>query len=212
MPKATGLTAPQFAGDDVEILQRDDLYRGFFRAEKVTLRHRLFRDSQWSQPLTREIVYHKEAVGVLLYDPVRDEIALVEQFRIGAMSEPTGPWCLEVVAGMVEAGETPIEVARRELVEEAGIEQVELSYIGNYLASPGGCDEKLHLYCGICDLAGAGGIFGLAEEHEDIKVHVLAAEAVLASLYSGRWNNPAALITLQWLQYNRPSLIQRVED
>lgn len=201
------MTKAQFARDDVEILARQDLYRGFFRAEKVTLRHRLFRDGQWSRPLTREIVYHKEAVGVLLYDPARDEVALVEQFRIGAMAEPGGPWCLEVVAGMVEAGESPEQVARRELMEEAGIGQVELRYIGNYLASPGGCDEKLHLYCGICDLAGAGGIFGLAEENEDIKVHVLPAETVFANLYTERWNNPAALITLQWLQYNRPSLI-----
>ncbi|MDO3387883.1 NUDIX domain-containing protein [Gilvimarinus sp. SDUM040013] len=207
MPK----TAPQFALADVEILARQGLYRGFFRAEKVTLRHRLFRDSQWSQPLSREIVYHKEAVGVLLYDPARDEIALVEQFRIGAMAEASGPWCLEVVAGMVEAGEVPDEVARRELMEEAGIDQVELNYIGNYLASPGGCDEKLHLYCGVCDLANAGGIFGLAEENEDIKVHVLAADEVFATLFTGRWNNPAALITLQWLQYNRESLIKRCE-
>lgn len=202
-PGASTKACPQFGLDDVEVLDRQELYRGFFRAERVSLRHRLFRDGSWCQPLTREIVYHSEAVGVLLYDRERDWLALVEQYRIGAMAEPTGPWCLEVVAGMVEPGEQPDNVARRELMEEAGISEVTLEPIGNYLASPGGCDEKLHLYCGFCDLGEAGGIFGLAEENEDIKVHVLPAEQVLNQLYSGRWNNPAALITLQWLQWYR---------
>ena len=198
--------APAFGRDDVEVVARQDLYRGFFRAEAVQLRHRLFRTGEWSEPMRREILYRGEAVGVVLYDPARDEVALVEQFRLGALDEPQGPWRLEVVAGMVEPGETPLDVARRELVEEAGIEQVELSYIGNYLASPGGCDEKLHLYCGLCDLTGVGGIFGLPEEHEDIKVHVLAADEVFAALYTARCNNPAALIGLQWLQLNRERL------
>lgn len=198
--------APVFARNDVEVIDRQELYRGFFHAEAVQLRHRLFRTREWSEPMRREILYRGEAVGVVLYDPARDEVALVEQFRVGALDEPQGPWCLEVVAGMVEPGETPLDVARRELVEEAGIEQVELSYIGNYLASPGGCDEKLHLYCGLCDLTGVGGVFGLPEEHEDIKVHVLAAADVFAELYTGRCNNPAALIGLQWLQLNRERL------
>ncbi|WP_020207855.1 NUDIX domain-containing protein [Gilvimarinus chinensis] len=210
MSKSPDLAPPVFNRDDVNITEREELYRGFFHAERVRLCHRQFRTGEWGESLTRELVHHKEAVGVLLYDPARDELALVEQFRIGALEEKAGPWCLEVVAGMVEPGETPPEVARRELLEEAGVETVELRYIGNYLASPGGCDEKLHLYIGLCDLTDAGGIFGLAEEHEDIKVHVLPAAEVLESLYTGRWNNPAALITLQWLAMNRQSLMSEV--
>lgn len=201
-----GCATAQFAREDVEILARRDLYRGFFRAEQVQLRHRLFRTGQWSAAIKREILYRGEAVAVVLYDPARDEIALVEQFRLGALDEPQGPWRLEVVAGMLEPGEAPLDVARRELIEEAGLEQVELSYIGNCLASPGGCDEKLHLYCGLCDLTEAGGIFGLPDEHEDIKLHVLAADEVFATLYTDRCNNPAALISLQWLQLNRERL------
>lgn len=209
MSKSPEQSSAEFDRDDVDIIDREELYRGFFQAERVRLRHRQFRTGDWGEPLTRELVHHKEAVGVLLYDPSRDELALVEQFRIGALEEKSGPWCLEVVAGMVEAGETPVDVARRELVEEAGIDEVELRYIGNYLASPGGCDEKLHLYCGICDLSNAGGIFGLPEEHEDIKVHVLAAPKVLDTLYTGRWNNPAALITLQWLAMHRSQILEQ---
>ncbi len=206
----SNLAPPVFNRDDVEIMERKPLYRGFFHADEVILRHRQFTNGEWGEPMSREIVYRPRAVGVLLYDPRRDELALVEQFRIGALRDESGPWCLEVVAGMMEEGETAEEVARRELVEEAGIHEVELRYIGNYRASPGGCDEKLYLYIGLCDLTDAGGVFGLPEEHEDIKTHVLSAERVLDSLYTGRWNNPAALITLQWLAMNRQQLMQEV--
>jgi ADP-ribose pyrophosphatase len=118
---------------------------------------------------------------------------------------------MEVVAGMVEAGELPEDVARRELVEEANIAAVDLEFICNYLPSPGGSDEKMHLYCAACDLSQAGGIHGLAEEHEDIKVHVLSADAVLAELLLGRFKNAALLICLLWLQINRPRLCGKID-
>ncbi len=204
-PSSSRMGTSQFTTADAEVLEREELYSGFFRAEKVRLRHRLFAGG-WSNPMNREMLYRGPAVGVLLYDPVADRVALVEQFRVGALHEPAGPWCLEVVAGMVEAGETPEAVAHRELQEEAGVTGVVLEYIGNYLSSPGGCDEKLHMYCGIVDLKGVGGIHGLPEENEDIQVHLFSSEEVFAELYTGRCNNPAALITLQWLQLNRDRL------
>src|SRR5690606_24812325 len=82
---------PDFTKEDVEILQCETLYQGFFRAEKMTLRHRLFRGG-WTTPMAREIFVRGEAVGVLLYDKARDLIGLVEQFRIGALAEPHTPW------------------------------------------------------------------------------------------------------------------------
>lgn len=202
---------PGFTRDDVEILQRETLYQGFFRAEKITLRHKLFRGG-WTTPMAREIFLRGEAVGVLLYDKARDLIGLVEQFRVGALVGQQTPWCLEVVAGMVEAGESPDEVARRELFEEAAVEQVQLEYICNYLPSPGGSDEKMHLYCGTCDLSQVGGIYGLPEEHEDIKVHVLPAQQVFDEMLSGRFNNAAVLICLLWLQLNRPRLRSEIDE
>lgn len=201
---------PDFTKEDVEILQCETLYQGFFRAEKMTLRHRLFRGG-WTTPMAREIFVRGEAVGVLLYDKARDLIGLVEQFRIGALAEPHTPWCMEVVAGMVEAGETPEEVARRELLEEAAVDNAQLEYICNYLPSPGGSDEKMHLYCATCDLGQTGGIYGLPEEHEDIKLHVLPAQHVLDDMLSGRFNNAAVLICLLWLQINRPRLRSQID-
>lgn len=196
---------PQFNRDHVEVIRREELYKRFFRVEKIRLRHKLFNGG-WGAEIERELFVRGEAVAVVLYDPVHDLIGMIEQFRIGALNEPNGPWCYEVVAGILEEGELPEEVARRELMEEANIVPYRMEYICNFLASPGGSDEKLHLYCALCDLSIAGGVYGLPEEGEDIRVHVLAADEVFAELLNGCFNNAAALICLQWLQLNRPVL------
>ena len=195
----------KFSHNDVEIIHREDLYKRFFRVEKIVLRHKLFAGG-WGKEINRELFVRGEAVAVVLYDPVHDLIGMVEQFRVGALNEPHSPWCYEVVAGMVDDGEQPEEVARRELLEEANIKPYALEYICNYISSPGGCDEKLHLYCGLCDLQNAGGIYGLAEENEDIRMQVFAAKDVFSELLNGAFNNAAALICLQWLQLNRSRL------
>ncbi len=107
---------------------------------------------------------------------------------------------------MIETGETPEQVMRRELKEEANVVPERLDYIGNYLSSPGGSDEKLHLYCCQCDLSRVEGVFGLESENEDIRVLTYPAQDVFANLFDGRFNNAATLICLQWLQYNHQTL------
>lgn len=199
------IKSPEFNRSDVDVLRSEELYQRFFRVEKIFLRHKLF-EGGWGREIGREIFLRGEAVAVLLYDPRLDCIGMVEQFRIGAMNEPAGPWCYEVVAGMLEEGESPEEVALRELVEEANITPYAMEYICNYLSSPGGSDEKLHLFCGLCDLTNAGGVYGLPEEGEDIRFHIFSATDVFSELLNGRFNNAAALICLQWLQMNRTRL------
>lgn len=199
---------PPFSLDDVELLGSDTLYQGFFRMERVRFRHRRYR-GDWSGVVDREVFMRGEAVGAVLYDPQRDLIGLVEQVRPGAFKDPNGPWCLEVVAGMIEPGETTEAVVWRELQEEAGVTPAQVEYICEYMASPGGCDERLYLYCALADLSGRdGAINGLEEESEDIRLLVLAADDVFRELYSGRFNNAATLISLQWLQLNHARLRQ----
>ncbi|MBB3062054.1 NUDIX domain-containing protein [Microbulbifer rhizosphaerae] len=199
--------SPQFARDAVEIVSREAVFEGFFTMQKLRLRHRLFRGG-WSSEIERELFVRGAAVGVLLYDPVHELVALTEQFRIGALDRPEGPWCLEVVAGMVEESESLEAVARRELQEEAGLEVEQLHYIRSYMPSPGGSSERLHLFCALADLRGAEGHFGLDNEHEDIRLRVLPLQAVFDVLEShteagGPIDNAATVISLQWLQLNR---------
>ena len=143
-----------------EVLDSEIVYRGFFNLEKYTLKHTLFNGG-WSQPLQRELFRRTACVGVLLYDPLRDEVVLIEQFRVGAVLNAERAWLLEIVAGAIEEGETAEQVAYREALEEAGCEITELEEIMRFYTTPGGSSERITLYCGRVDSSGVGGVHGL---------------------------------------------------
>lgn len=194
--------------DAVEILERETVYQGFFRLDRYHLRHRTFA-GDWSPELTREVFERGHCAALLPYDPRRDEVVLLQQFRLPALAAGCEPWLIEIVAGIIDAGETAEQVARRETQEEAGRETGRLEEIGTFLMSPGGATESIALYCGEIDAEGAGGIHGLPEEGEDIKVFALSAEEAFAKLRGGEISNAIAAIALLWLEINRPSLRRR---
>ena len=195
------LSKAQLKNSDVEILSEETVWKGFFKMFLLRLRHKRF-SGDWTGVLSRELFNRGQAAAAVVYDPVRHQIGLIEQFRVGALDSPMGPWCLEVVAGVVEADESIGDLIRRELEEEAGIKNAKLIPISTYYSTPGGCNEKIHLYCALADLGEAEGNFGLAEENEDIYFHVFPAEDVFKDMLNGRTNNAATLIGLQWLQLN----------
>jgi ADP-ribose pyrophosphatase len=156
--------------------------------------------------MTRELLLRPRAVGVLLFDPVLEKVVLVRQIRIGMLDEGQDPWLLELVAGMVEPGEQPQEVAARESLEEADLAPQNLVQISEYYNSPGISNERITLFCGRVDSAGAGGVFGLADEHEDIEVVVLDVEEAVSLVEAGKIHNAMTIIALQWLQLHRREL------
>lgn len=202
------IAAPGLTAEDVEILNVESPYRGFFELQTIDLRHKLFGGG-WTQTFRRELFVRNEVVCVLPYDPEADLLVLNEQFRIGALENPRGPWLIEMVAGMVEEGESLEDVAYREAREETGCELTALHRIGEYWVSPGGNNEKVHLYCGRVDAACAQGVHGLPSEHEDIRVRVMSVKAAFAALEQGIINNAATMIGLQWLQLNLEKLKQQ---
>ena len=195
----------RFGRSAVEVMSTRTMFEGFFKISKINFRHRLFGGG-WSKLIQREVFQRGEAVGVLLYDPKNHLVGLVEQIRIGALSEVRGPWQFEVVAGMIPPGKTPEQVASSELQEEAGLSVDQLIPICDYLVSAGGTDEKMHMYCGLVNLAGREGIFGLEHENEDIMLHVWTYDEAFAALREGLLNSAAVTIGLQWLQLNYKNL------
>lgn len=192
-----------------EVLDKTIGYSGFFRMEKYRLRHELYSGA-WSPEITRECLERGHAVAVLPYDPERDQIVLLEQFRVGALDFPGGPWLLEIVAGIMDdPEETPEDVARRETVEEAGCELLDLIPICHYLVSPGGTSESITLFCGRVNAAQVGGIRGVVDEHEDIRLQVVSRSEALDLLDSGRINSAAPIIALQWLKLHHSKLLER---
>ncbi len=187
---------------DVEVLQRERCFNGFYQLDRLQLRHRLFKGG-FSQPMSRELFVRHDAVCVLPYDPQQDCVVLNEQFRVGALDKAANPWLIEMVAGLMDKDEPPEAVAHREASEEAGLTLSALWPVTTYFPSPGGSNEKVHLYVGRCDSRGAGGVFGLAEENEDIRVHVWSFDRALQAVYNGTICNAASIIALQWLALHR---------
>ena len=159
--------------------------------------------------MTRELFERGHVVGVLLYDPDVDSVVLQEQFRIGAYAAGMPCWQTEIVAGVIDEGETPEGVARRESHEEAGCELLDLVPICKYLASPGGTSESVQVFCGRVKSDGVGGIHGLPHEHEDIKVDVVPWTVARRLLDDGRIGNAVTIIALQWLALHRNELRRR---
>lgn len=194
-----------FDKNDVEIIARETLYRGFFSLDLYRFRHRLF-NGEMSGEVTREVFERGHAAVLLPYDPVRDEVVLVEQLRIPAIESSASPWLLEMVAGMIEEGESVEDVCRREALEEAGVVVGRCKPVMSYLASPGGTSERLSIMVGEVDALTAEGIHGLPEEHEDIRVHVVSREQAYRWVEEGAIDNAASVIALQWLALHHESL------
>ena len=194
-----------FAKNDVEIIARETLYSGFFSMDLYRFRHRLF-NGEMSGEIRREIFERGHAAVLLPFDPVRDEVVLVEQIRIAAYDVSESPWLLEMVAGMIEEGETVEDVARREALEEAGLVVGRTKPVLSYLARPGGTSERLSIMVGEVDATTAEGIHGLADENEDIRVHVVSREQAYQWVEEGKIDNAASVIALQWLQLHYQTL------
>ncbi len=200
---------PTFAQDAVEVLEKRTVFQGFFRFDKLRIKTRKF-DGNWSGVMSREVFVRGNAVGVLLYDPLVDQLLMVEQFRPGCLYDVSqSPWQFELVAGMTEPGETNENVVHREAEEEAGCKVLHLEHLYKYWVSPGGMDEQIDLFLGIIDSREIEeGIYGLEEENEDIRVELIATDEAFRGLEDGRINNAMAIIGLQWLQLNRQRLQQ----
>lgn len=198
----------RFDAGDVRILDRRTVWQGFFRMDVVQLRHRLFAGG-WSPEIRRELFVRGPAVVLLPFDPERDEVVMIEQFRIGALEFGPSPWQMEFVAGIAEDGEAPDDVARREALEEAGVEIGEIVPVHHYQVSPGGNTESIIVLCGRVDASAADGVHGLASEHEDIRVHRVPLADALAALQGGQVRNAAGIVGLQWLALHRDELRRR---
>jgi ADP-ribose pyrophosphatase len=189
----------------IDVRERCICHAGFLTLARYRLRHSLFGGG-WSEVITRECIEHLNAAAVLLYDPCRDQVVMVEQFRIGALESGSGAWVVEPPGGVVAAGDDPAAVAMREAHEETGCIATDIQPIASFHVNPGVAAERLHLFCGRTDASHAGGIHGLAAEGEDIRVLVLDAEQALADVRDNRMDTTTAIIALQWLALNRQRL------
>ena len=193
---------------EFKIINKEILYSGFFRMEKYCLQHTLYAGG-WSAAINRELFVRGSCVAVLLYDPERDKVVLIEQFRAGAILQPDRAWLVEIVAGAIEEGETAIEVAYRESIEEAGCEIQELIVINEFYTTPGGASERITLFCGKIDSTKVGGIHGLDHEDEDIWVRSVDFDVAYRMVESNEIESAIPIIAIQWLALNKEKIRQK---
>jgi nudix-type nucleoside diphosphatase (YffH/AdpP family) len=176
-------------GDLELIADSRPAHRGFFNLRPFSLRYRKF-SGDFSAVLPREVLESFDVALVLPYDPALDKVMLIEQLRYGPIHRgDPAPWVLEPVAGLVDAGETPQQAARREAIEEAGLELSDLLPAVAGYSSPGYSTEFFHCFIGICDLSGRSQEQGgLDVENEDIRNHTIAFDQAMALIASGEIN------------------------
>ena len=188
-----------YSVSDVTIESREFLFRGFIQVEKVSFRHRLFNQPDYSPVIQRELIHRPEAAGVLLYNDQQQRFALIEQFRVGALNDSESAWQLEVIAGVLDGDEAPEDCIRRESLEESGCEVQQLQHLFSFYPSAGACSEFFHLYAAEVELPKMGGIFGMPDEGENIQLHLFDYSEVGTLLRNGRLRNAPVIMALQWL-------------
>lgn len=203
----------RFTQSDVTLHNKKRRYQGFFNLDEYQVSHKLYQGG-YSKVLTREVFERGDAVVVIPYDAKTDQLVLIEQFRPGAIRTQKTPWLLEFIAGMFATNEKPIDVAIREAKEEANIDinEAKIEKVMQYLSSPGGMSEEIHLFVANVNSENVIGVHGLAQENEDILVHTMTRVAAMELLEQGKINNSATVIGIQWLQLNYLRLQQQWND
>lgn len=195
----------------VEVLESRTVYQDFARVDVYSVRTKKY-DGDWSEPYRRDLVSTGgtgHATAAILYEPERDVVLLIEQFRmVNYVNNPKRGWQLEIVAGLIDPGENPDETIVREIREEAGCEVKSLEKIVHFAASPGIYTETVHLYLARVTMASAG-VHGLASEGENIRGHVVSFDDALKMADSGFIMDCKTLFAINWLARHRADVRHR---
>lgn len=202
------MMGPDKSKETVELVRHEVAFRGYFEVGRYFFRHSLFDGGQ-SEIISREVFERGQAAAVLLYDPKRDEVVLIRQFRAGSYVAGYHPWTWEAVAGIIEEDETAADLVKREAVEEAGLTVSDLLPVHRLMLTPGACSEACEIFLGRTDTSKAGGVFGLESEGEDILVRALPFNEAYAMLERGEIDNAVAVIALQWLALHHEEMRKR---
>lgn len=198
--------AAPFRRDEVRTEAVARPYASFFAVEEHRLSYPM-SGGRMSDVVSRAVWIPGDAVTVLPYDPARDEVLLVSQWRTGPHARGDAhPWPVEVIAGRLEGVEDPEAAARREAQEEAGLTLGRAERVAGFYSSPGTVAEFVTCFAAEADLAGAGGAGGLEQEAEDVISAVLPFQEALEMIGRGQVNTSPALISLLWLARERERL------
>ena len=184
-----------------KVTNKKNLYDGFFKMNEISLKYKKY-DGNWSNEIKRELFGGAQVSAVLPYDPIKKKIVLIQQFRPGTISKNTNNYLNEIVAGIIDPGESPEIAAKRECLEETGYKIKKLTPIQGYFPAPGSSESFYHLFLGEVDSKNGKKIMGLYKENEDILVKSFDINQVKKMLQEGKFVNGLTLIAIQWFFLN----------
>jgi len=180
-----------------KIINKKKIHDGFFKMHQINFTHQK-HNGEWSPEVSREIFGGAQVATVLPYDPIKKKIVLIKQFRIGVLERKNDPLLIEIVAGMVDSGETPIEAAKRECLEETGCIANKIKKIYSYYPAPGSSESYYHFFLAEVNAYDDERIFGQEYENEDILVKSYTIPEIKKLLKDKKIINGVTLIALQW--------------
>lgn len=198
---------PAFTISDVKVQATRQPYTDYFAVREDDLTFPTFAGSR-SAAVSRSTFMGGDAVTVLPYDPQLDSVLIVRQFRHGPFVRgDANPWTLEPAAGRIDPGENPETTARRELLEETGVEAKSLQRVAGYYPTPGAFSEFLISFVAVADLSDRdGATAGLDDEHEDIMSHVVIFDQLMEMIETGAANTGPLVLSALWLGHHRNRL------
>ena len=184
-----------------KILNKKNIHNGFFKMNEITLKYKKY-DGSWSNEIKRELFGGAQVSAVLPYDPKNKKIVLIQQFRPGTISRDSNNYLDEIVAGIIDPGESPKDTAIRECLEETGCKVKNLRSIQGYFPAPGSSESFYHLFLAEVIAPDKEAIRGLENENEDILVKSYTFEQVKEKMEKNEILNGLTLIALQWFFLN----------
>ena len=194
-----------FAKAGARIVENTLVFKGWSRLHRLVIDYTSSRGETVSLP--REVFDHGAAAAILLYDPTRDIVVLVRQFRVAAHFVGRPAFMLEVPAGLLD-DDRPEDAIRREAMEETGYAIDKVTPLFSIFPSPGSLTEEVHLFFTEIDASqrvATGG--GLDHEHEDIEIVEIPLDEAYAMIASGGIPDAKTIILLQWAMANRDKLV-----
>ncbi len=186
----------------VEVFSERRLLDDFFRVDEARVSFERF-DGSMTPPVRRLVFERGDSAAAVVFDRDANALLFTEQFRFPAYRK-AGGWLLEIMAGMVDAGEMPEATLRRELAEELGYRAGTVESVATFFVSPGGSSERIHLFYAEVTAAmraGTGG--GIASEHEDIRIVRRSVDEARLALAEGRFADAKTIIGVQWFLARR---------
>jgi ADP-ribose pyrophosphatase len=174
----------------------------FFKIDESIISYDRYDGRGRFEKVKRLVFERGDSAAILLRNPQTDEVMLVEQLRFPTFKK--GPGIVkEVVAGIIDANETPDACARRETLEEIGFVVSNLEAIHTFYVSPGGSSERIILFYGEISNAPGEVAHGKGNEYEDVKYQMTPAEDFIALARGGGIQDAKTLIAAQWLALRR---------